>query len=73
MLFCLDCAAKYCYGNQLSSLIHNINIFDFFLGISVSGECVPGPSTESHVPTGKAPKPFLSFRKSKRKEWKSLV
>ena len=34
---------------------------------------VSGPSTESHVPTKKAPKSFLSFRKSKGKEWKSLV
>lgn len=39
----------------------------------MSGECVSGPSTESHVPTKKAPKSFLSFRKSKGKEWKSLV
>ena len=38
----------------------------------MSGECLAGPSTESHVPTEKAPKSFLSFRKSKGKEWKSL-
>ena len=34
---------------------------------------MPGPSTKSHVPTEKAPKSFLSFRKNKGKEWKSLV
>ena len=32
-----------------------------------------GPSTESHLPTKKAPKSFLRFRKSKGKEWKSLA
>ena len=42
---------------KLFFFIPNINIFDVFLGNTMSGECVSGPSTESHVPTKKHPSP----------------
>ena len=57
MLFCLQLMPKNCYGNQTIFFLFLISTYLIFLGNIVSGECVSGPSTESHVPTKKHPSP----------------
>ena len=73
MLFCLQSMPKNCYGNQPIFLLFLISTYlIFFRKHRVWWMCL-WPINWKPCAHKKAPKSVLSFRKSKGKEWKSLV